>query len=385
MSDPMNGEATFITCPSDGEDLLCWWVVEDGAVAKRGQDFVPPIEQIGPLIALLPAEDTRIAAFDMPSMPAAQAEAAARHKATEASIDKQVLVAARALAVVPAEDGEAPLATPVLTAAASEARLAERLTLLGARGLDPDIILPVGLVLPEGLELDGALHPVSGQFGESGAIRHGRLVLPVDGFPVAALIGEEEAAAIHALDQAERDACLVSAAIDPPLDLRIGPFRRRTDLFRLDPHERKVLAALFGALLLVSIAIPLVIMLKYGWAADTVSEEALAAAKVHAPEAETAEAAEASIDAQLAARGLGGRVATVPLAGLMQAMQPAPTVMAREISAGEGLVSATLAAPQVDTLNQVLIAVQQAGFVVTATPRSDASGMSVADITVRAP
>ena len=50
-----------------------------------------------------------------------------------------------------------------------------------------------------------------------------------------------------------------------------------------------------------------------------------------------------------------------------------------------GIVSATLTAVRNEDINPVLIAMQEAGFIITATPRTDATGSAQADITVRAP
>lgn len=361
----------IVACPVSADAALHWWHVEDGHVVARGQDVSPPVRTgDAPVIALVPAADTVIRTLDMGDMSAAQAEAAARYRAADLSIGGDLFVAVRAL-------GRTETGMRVRCATIARATLADHLAELALRGLDPDIIVPVGLLLPESDQ------PVSATFGDLGADRLGDLVLPPDEALGALLLAGE---APVALDQDRRDAALVAALADPPLNLRQGDFARRTPLFALGPGQGRTLAWLLGALALVSLAVPLAEIGKHYLGADLAERRALASAQRLVPGATDAAQAEQQIDARLAARGAGNMVASVPLAGLLSAIQPVPGVVIRQADYRPGgIIAAMIAAPRVEDLNTVLIALQNNGYKVTAANRSDATGQAVADITVLAP
>lgn len=361
----------IVACPVSADAALHWWHAEDGHVVARGQDVSPPVRTgDAPVIALVPAADTVIRTLDMGDMSAAQAEAAARYRAADLSIGGDLFVAVRAL-------GRTDAGMRVRCATIARATLADHLAELALRGLDPDIIVPVGLLLPERDQ------PVSATFGDLGADRLGDLVLPPDEALGALLLAGE---APVALDQDRRDAALVAALADPPLNLRQGDFARRTPLFALGAGQGRTLAWLLGALALVSLAVPLAEIGKHYLGADMAERRALASAQRLVPGATDAAQAEQQIDARLAARGAGNMVASVPLAGLLSAIQPVPGVVIRQADYRPGgIIAAMIAAPRVEDLNTVLIALQNNGYKVTAANRSDATGQAVADITVLAP
>ncbi|WP_052130130.1 type II secretion system protein GspL [Sphingomonas sp. 35-24ZXX] len=361
----------IVACPVSADAVLHWWHVEDSHVVARGQDVSPPARAgDAPVIALVPAADTVIRTLDMGDMSAAQAEAAARYRAADLSIGGDLFVAVRAL-------GRTEAGMRVRCATIARATLADHLAELALRGLDPDIIVPVGLLLPESDQ------PVSATFGDLGADRLGDLVLPPDEALGALLLAGE---APVALDQDRRDAALVAALADPPLNLRQGDFARRTPLFALGAGQGRTLAWLLGALALVSLAVPLAEIGKHYLGADLAERRALASAQRLVPGATDAAQAEQQIDARLAARGAGNMVASVPLAGLLSAIQPVPGVVIRQADYRPGgIIAAMIAAPRVEDLNTVLIALQNNGYKVTAANRSDATGQAVADITVLAP
>ncbi len=361
----------IVTCPSGPDSALSWWRAEEGHIVARGQDFSPPArEGDTPVAALIPAADTVIRTLDMGDMGAAQAEAAARYRAADLSIGGDLFVAVRAL-------GRADGGMQVLCATIARATLADHMVELALRGLDPDIIIPVGLLLP------ASDQPVHATFGDLSANRVGDLVLPPDEALGALLLGQ---GAATMLDDHARDTALATALADPPLNLRQGEFARRTPLFALGAGQGRMLAWLMGALLLVSLAIPLVEIGKHYLGADLAERRALASAQRLVPGVTDVAQAEQQIDAKLAARGAGNMVASVPLAGLLSAMQPVPGVVIRQADYRPGgIIGAMIAAPRVEDLNTVLIALQNNGYKVTAANRSDATGQAVADITVLAP
>lgn len=363
----------IVTCPASPDAALHWWRAEGGHITARGQDFSPPIparsDDDAPVVALVPAADTVIRVLGMGSMSAPQAEAAARYRAAELSIGGDLFVGVRAL---PGGD-----TTQVLCATVARARLADHLAELALRGLDPDIIIPVGLLLPQSEQ------PVSASFGDLGADRLGDLVLPPDEPLAMVLLGDNAPAQ---LDQTARDAAILAALADPPVNLRQGEFARRTSLFALGPGQSRTLAWLVGALALVSLAIPVIEIAQNYLGADLAERRALASAQRLVPQASNAAQAEQMLDTRLAERGMGNAMASVPLSGLLSAMQPVAGVTLRQADYRPGgLIGAMIAAPRVEEINTVLIALQNKGYTVTAASRSDATGQAVADITVAAP
>ena len=373
----MADSGLIVTCPSGPDAALSWWRAQDGHIVARGQDFSPPAAGADtPVVALVPASDTVIRTLEMGEMSAAQAEAAARYRAADLSIGSDLFVAVRALGKTEAALADG-VSMRVLCATIARTTLADHLAELALRGLDPDIIVPVGLLLP------GGDQPVSATFGDLGADRLGDLVLPPDEALGALLLGGQ---APMVLDSEARDATLTAMLADPPLNLRQGDFARRTPLFALGPGQGRTLAWLLGALALVSLAVPLAEIAKNYLGVDLAERRALANAQRLVPGATDAALAEQQIDAKLAARGAGNMVASVPLAGLLSAIQPVPGVVIRQADYRPGgIIGAMIAAPRVEDLNAVLIALQNNGYKVTAANRSDATGQAVADITVLAP
>lgn len=73
-----------------------------------------------------------------------------------------------------------------------------------------------------------------------------------------------------------------------------------------------------------------------------------------------------------------------PLGGLYSALQGEQSVSSTSLSYGaDGTLSTTLAAPTVDAVNRVLVAVQRNGYRITAVPRQAPDGRSMVDVTVR--
>ncbi|WP_232824408.1 hypothetical protein, partial [Blastomonas sp. UPD001] len=137
----------IVTCPPGPDAALHWWRADNGHIVARGQDFTPPSQAArngdAPIVALVPAADTVLRTLDMGDMSAPQAEAAGRYRAADLSIGGDVFVAVRALG-----RGEGDGGMRVLCATIARATLADHLAELALRGLDPDVILPVGLLLP---------------------------------------------------------------------------------------------------------------------------------------------------------------------------------------------------------------------------------------------
>jgi general secretion pathway protein L len=125
---------------------------------------------------------------------------------------------------------------------------------------------------------------------------------------------------------------------------------------------------------------------KLQWAIASENRVALAAAQSVDPAIEDIARAEAAVGAALARKGIDRAQSSMLVAILWQATKARENVAVTDLSLGEnGLLSATLSAPETDGINAVLLSIQRAGYQITATPRRDASGGTLVDLTVKAP
>ncbi|MEL6874257.1 MAG: hypothetical protein AAGM33_02170, partial [Pseudomonadota bacterium] len=187
------------------------------------------------------------------------------------------------------------------------------------------------------------------------------------------------------LSEAETLAALARAGDPDQLNLRSGVHAKKQRRSMTAP-QRKALVWTAAALLIVSLAIPLVQMAKYYWAAGSADDSAMAAATAVLGPVDNLEAAERQLDDRLVQENKGNGVFSVPTSALFEALQQAPGVTVERLTFERaGIVAATLSAVRNEDINPVLLAVQKAGYAITATPRTDATGTAKADITVRAP
>lgn len=322
-----------------------------------------------PLVALAPVADAPVRWLSLPDLTPPQAAAAARVAVAQASLGP-----ADALHIV-AGIAAAGQAVPVATVTHDAMR--GWTGWLAAHGLDPVAIIPLGALVPppgEGevfrVELDGAalLRTPDMAFAASGA---------ADDW----IIGDRR---VVAVPDAERDAALALGIASLPLDLLAGPWRRRAG-WGWGADTVRLVRRMALALLLLSLAIPLIWAARTHMATQRADAATLERARAIGITAPDAAAAEAAIDARLAQAGGGPLAFTVPAAALYAAMRDAPAVMVRSVGhRADGTLTVTLAAPAVDSINAVLTAVQARGYKVTAQGGASADGMQTAQITLRA-
>jgi general secretion pathway protein L len=241
-------------------------------------------------------------------------------------------------------------------------------------GLSPDLIVPAPLLLPQPDE--GFARGVIG--GE--LVLRGVDVALTQDMALPALIGD---AAIVDVPPGVIEGLAIAALDMPPLNLRQGDFAKRVRR-RLDPRVIGRVAIWSGLILLVSLLIALVGIVRQYREASRLDTQSLVLAQQILPGASDAAQALVEMEGQLAARGAGASAFTAPVAAVMAAMQDAPGVALTSLSRDpDGMVRATLAAAKADDINAVLLALQAAGFTITATPSQDAGGRTLADITVR--
>lgn len=302
-----------------------------------------------------------------PELPVRQGAAAARLAALVGGIAP----ADQLFAVT--DDNDDP-ARPHIVAVVSRSDMQHWLLWAQHHGLAPDLIVPAPLLLPE--PDDGFTR---GEIGGEMVLR-GRDIALTHDMALPALIGD---ATILDMSVGTIEGRTIAALDTPPLNLRQGDFAKRVRR-SVDPRLVGRIALWSGLILLASLTIALVGIVKNYREAGRLDAQSLALAQQILPGATDAAQAQVEMEGQLAARGAGGRAFTAPVAAVMAAMQDAPGVALTSLSRdADGMVRATLAAAKADDINAVLLALQAAGFTITATPSQDPGGRTLADITVR--
>jgi general secretion pathway protein L len=367
-------EGLIVALPEAPDAPPRWMRVIDGAVAQTGEGAnwlaacgltaLP-----GDMLVMLvpPAALVTLHWRDYPDLAARQGRAAARLAAlAEGIVPADHLFAA-------ADENEDP-ARPHLVAVAARADMQHWLLWAQHHGLDPDLIVPAPLLLPEAEEGFGRA-VVGGELVLRGyrLAMAGELALPE-------LIGD---AVIRDVAPERVDALAIAALAKPPLDMRQGDFAKRVRR-SFDKQLLKRITLLAAIILLLALVGSLVVLVKQHGAADRLDADSLARAQQVVPGASDLPQAQAEMDRQLAARGAGGYAFTAPVAGLLAAMQDVPGVSLTTLSRDpDGMIRATLAAAKAEEINTVLLALQAAGFTITANPSQDAGERVLADITVR--
>ncbi|QGN53839.1 type II secretion system protein GspL [Novosphingobium sp. Gsoil 351] len=314
------------------------------------------------VVALVPSDQAPVRVRPRGTMPLAQGLAAARLESGGEGLHVAV------------GEGERGILVATAALSAMDLWLAE----LATAGLAPDALVPAALILPA-----PAAGAASAQLAGQPLARTADAAFAGEPELVAALAGSEP----EAVSDAALERALLAAWRDPPLNLRQGLYApRRVSFFRL-PDWRQLarmaaVAALLGFLILA------VETVKLNLDASAREQAALAAAQKRFPAAVDLATAQSLAAAELARRGEGGASFTAPTAALLGAMRPIPSVALRDLGyAADGTLRFQAAAPTADAINRLLAALQADGWQVTVPPSlaPDATGATVAPITVRAP
>ncbi|MDO7836109.1 type II secretion system protein GspL [Sphingobium sp. HBC34] len=367
-------DALIILLPEATNAPARWMRVIDGALVQSGEGAdwlaacgIAVLPDRARVMLVPPAALVTLHWIVHPDLPVRQGRAAARLAALAGSL-------APADQLFAATDANDDPAKPHLVAIVSRADMQHWLLWAQHHGLDPDIIVPAPLLLPEP---DGGL--TRAVIGGETVLRAPDMALTAD-MALPALIGD---APIVDVAPGIIEGRAIAALDVPPLDLRQGDFAKRVRPV-IDKRAVGRIALWSGLILLVSLAAMLIGIGKQHMEAGRLDRESLALARQILPGASDAMQAQAELEARLAARGAGGRAFTAPVASLLAAMQDAPGVAITSLSRDpDGMVRATLAAAKADDINLVLLALQAAGFTITATPSQEPGGRTVADITVR--
>lgn len=375
----MSASQLFITVfPSAEVQALQWWYFADGVLQAKGCDADPllaaglklPSVDDDPVfhMALMPSALAVVRWLDpLDDITEQQALAAARLAAQKNSLDLENLH----IASVMDESGQ------VATASVGKDIMASGLLRLDTLGIDPDIIVPAGwLIAPQ----DDVV--VEAHFGFETLLRTDQMIAPDEPSLRAHLVGDTK---VTVLAEETVDQVLVDAVGNSSLNLRSGPFVKKVESF-MTVRQKRTLGWLTAALVVISLLVPLVQLIKYHLAASDAEAAALAAAQPVIGPVDSLEEADKLLNNRLIAENRGNIAFSVPASALFSALQQSQAVSIDRISyRRDGTVSTTLSAVRNEDINPVLIAIQKSGFVITATPRTDATGSAKADITVRAP
>lgn len=373
-------DGLIVSLPEEANGEPRWQRVVDGALVGEGVGAtwlqacgLSRLPDDCVVMLVPPAGLTPLHFVSHPDMPARQGRAAARLAAIADSIGPEDAL----LAVADANEDPA---SPHVVAVVARADMQHWLLWAQHNGLDPDYVVPAGLLLPEPPGGEGDTW-ASGVVGCNGLLRGRMAVLPAGEPLTMAVVGEAPVVPVAG----DTIADLMTAALSaPPLDLRTGDFARRRRRGSIDRRQLWRMAAWCGFIALASLLIALIAIVRYNLDAGRLDAETLALARTVVPGVDDPERAEAELDSRLAARGGGAYTFTGPVAGLFTAMQGTPSVSLTRLSRGaDGLLSATLASARAEDINIVLLALQSAGFTITATSSRDTSGRVLAEITVQ--
>lgn len=343
-----------------------WWLVSDGRVIESGcgAEWVGLAADPGTRrkrVALAPAASVRVAYSERPEgLSERQSVSAARLAAVDSSLAEP-----EALHSV-----SSPAGDKVITAVVDKDLMFAWIHWARAAGADPHHIVPVASLLPLADDWTEA------QLGSQRVLGRSGVVLAFEPAMAEQVAGTAQP---RRLEREEVETAIARAAEHPPIDLRTGRMarRRRIAVDRSRIGELALIAAVIPVLALLYVLIGIV---KLNAATDRLNENSLAIAERALGRPVVLESAET----ELSQRAGGGGGAMAPLTGLYSALQADTAVSSTEIAyRSDGTLSATLAAPAVDSINRILIAVQRDGYRITAVPRQAPDGRAMVDVTVR--
>lgn len=365
----------ILMLPAPGTDagggIRQWWAIADGKVAESGSDggWTALLGEGADVVALVPAADAPVRWLELPGLTPPQAAAAARLQLADAALgDTADQHVAAGLA---GDDGVVPVA------AVSRSAMDGWLAQLALAEVTPRALVPIAALVPAPAEGQATRAAIGGET----LLRTAALCAEADEvIDPMRLSGLQPVTA----DDAAVFAWLAELAERVPIDLLTGAYAPRRKS-ALSPDMGKWLVRLTAALVLLTLAVPLVQAMQLARSTSAANARSVAAAAAVGAKGDDAAAAEAALDALLAQRGGGPLALSAPLGGLYQSLQDYPAVAVRTLGHGsDGTLSVTLAAPRKKDIDDVLLALQARNFIVTAQAMQGNDGMTMGAITVRA-
>ena len=346
-----------------------WWRIADARVAERGEGL--PIGD-DPVVAVAPAQAVALHWAALPSRSTAQATGAARILAAEASA-----APIAELHVAAGDEGADGVGGERPIAVVNNGTMAAWLADLAAADLDPIAMVPAPLLLPRP---DHGF--VAGEIAGARLVR-GRATGFADEAGLTELVTAGEAPVL--LDSTQVEAAIVSAWGRVPLDLRQGPFARRRRR-AIDWALVRRLALLGLAILGLTLAIDLMRIARYAFAADALEARADALARTGLPRGETVTDADRQLTERLSrVRGPGlGYSAT--LAAVYDAVRAVPgTALTALDFQANGSVRLGVACEREALATDLQRAMTARGLLVRAGVFAAAGGQVTGEFTVTAP
>jgi general secretion pathway protein L len=334
-----------------------WLRVEGGAVAERGAGS-PPVRLGEAAVAVVPGEQVTLHWLDIPAgLAAAQAAAAARMLAAEASAEPVSDVH-----VAVGRETEGALRCIALVQRAAMAGWIE--TVRGA-GFEAEKIVPESVLLPEPEEgyLRFARGPVSLYRGREAAFA-------MEPELAGLIVGD---APVADISPQQFEGGLAEAAARPLVDLRQGPFARKRE-WRLQKGRLRRLAVAASALVLATLAVEVAQVMRLTLAADAAEEETrrIAGATLKSGAGTNPAAALERRLAELRGGGVGfGAIA----AAVFAAVRASPNVELSALSfAPDGSLGLTAQGDNAATLADLARRIEASGFRVEKAPPRSAAG-----------
>ena len=332
------------TSPTDAGALL----VFADAAGRPGRSLRVDSAAAATILAV-PGDQVALHWIDLaPGLTPAQAAAAARLILADASAEP---ISAMHVAIGPAENGLTPAA--IVPAQRMSTWLAEA----EAAGLDPDLVMPTPLLLAP-----PATGFVGRDLGEVGDYRGTAAAFTLEPDLAEALIGD---AAVEPIDEARFEAQLGDVLAAPAINLRQGQFARRRQ-WKVEGGRLRRAAILAIALAVLTLAVQVVTIFSYTFAADRLE----------------AEAASLAVPAANADTRLGFGTAA---AALFEAVRATPNAeLARLEYRPDGSLNATVMMDGPETLAALRARLEASGLAVEAGELRSAGGRPTTDLTVRA-
>ncbi len=356
---------------ADDDDPFCWIIGDDEDVMQRPLSTLSDVFEASeleaiPMVVLMPADRSTYCRAEPRGLEPQQEIAVARIDAQEKAIGD-----VQAAAVL---DGDSNL----MTATVDSAFLVNVVQRFWDVGLNPTAIVPIGAVIkPAGAEVTRS--NINGH-----ATLHAADICCTDEPGLAAaFFGDAD---IRTAEEAEIAAALAAIAKAP-----IPNFLDGLSIRKKQPPILTELQKLWATrLLLLAVALFLtgsvVYYARLNWAIYSEDQTALALAQTVAPAVTDVTQTEAAVNAAIARKGIERAKPVMLLAIVWQSVRTSDNLALTDATLGDdGLLKATLAAPDTESINAALLSIERAGYQITATPRRDQSGTILADLTLRAP
>jgi len=362
----------LLIASSDPHTPLAWRRLADGASAGSGDDALaaPAAEGEERVVLLVPAADVTINWAELPDLAPAQARGAARLLAAENS------VAPLDTLHVAVGDGEADAADRLI-ATVDRAKMADWLARAQSLGLDPELALPVSLLVPRP-DAGFVRADVLGQT----VLRSHNSAFADDPALTPLIVGD---APVTVLDAEAADAALRAALDSPPLNLRQDAFARRKR-WQVDWPLIRRLGAMAAGVLLLMLLINLVLILKYNSAADAMELRTRALAQSAVPGLSGDANAEAALEDALAASRGGGAGFAATASAIYTAVRAVPNLELTLFDFGvDGSLRITLSAATPEDIAAFQRQLERYGFDGTATAPRVEAGRQMVEMTVKLP